>query len=830
MFLRAKVFLLLSFLFLYFPSSFSQTPTQYNASEIQLGLKKLNFLGSVLYIAAHPDDENTKLIAWLSKEKLINTGYLSLTRGDGGQNLIGPEIRESLGVIRTQELLQARRIDGGEQFFTRANDFGFSKNPGETFDIWNKEQVLSDVVWVIRKFKPDIIITRFSTTPGGTHGHHTASAILAEEAFKAAADKTQFPEQLKHVEVWQPKRLLWNTTWWFYGDEKNFDKTGLLPIDVGGYSPLLGSSYTEIAARSRSMHQSQGFGAPLVRGSEIEYLKPIIGGEDDLFAHIDMTWTNMPGGPAISDAINKSIETFDPENPAKITQDLVQIYKKMKTLPEGYWKKKKMGEVKALIKSCMGLYLEATAASNSTVPGASIDIAIEATNRSQVPAVLMGIYNKAIQVDSLVDKELKYNQPLFLTKHLSIPEAMPYSQPYWLKEEHTIGMYTVTDQTLIGQAEDAPSIVFNIICKIWEEEFSFDVPLVFKYTNPAKGELYQPFEITPPVFMNLEEEVYIFPDSDPKKIKVLVDAGTAHVKGELKLETPEGWHVSPESVAVNIEQQGGEATFSFEVSPPAMSSEARLRAVFMAGDKHYSKSKISIEYDHIPKQTLYPEAAAKIVRLDLKKEGEKIGYLMGAGDNIPVSLQQLGYKVDLLNDNGITLENLKQYDAVILGIRAYNTVDRLKFYQPVLLEYAKQGGTLIVQYNTNHQLVTPDLGPYPLTLSRDRVTVEDAPVRILLPEHPVLNFPNKITAKDFEGWVQERGLYFPNQWSNEYKAPLSSNDPGESPKDGGLLVAPYGKGYYIYTGYSWFRELPAGVPGAYRLFTNMISIGKGSVE
>lgn len=825
MLLRAKIFTLLSFLFL-FSSSFSQTPVQYDAAEIQLALKKLNVLGSVLYVAAHPDDENTKLIAWLSKEKLVNTGYLSLTRGDGGQNLIGPEIRESLGVIRTQELLQARRIDGGKQFFTRANDFGFSKNYEETFDIWEREEVLADMVWVIRNFKPDIIITRFSTTPGGTHGHHTASAILAEEAFKAAGDKKRFPEQLKYIDVWQPQRLLWNTTWWFYGDEKKFDKTGLLPIDVGGYSPLLGNSYTEIAARSRSMHQSQGFGAPLVRGSEIEYLQPIIGGVDSLFAGIEMTWASIEGGKAIEEAINQCIEAFEIENPAKISHNLVQIYQQMKTLPQSYWKEKKIEEVKTLIKACLGLYLEVTANSSSSAPGESINIKLEATNRSQVPVMLTKISSKATSMDSVLNKQLAYNHPLILTKQLNIPETMEYSQPYWLKETPTIGMYVVEDQTLIGKAEDTPSITFDIICHIGDEAFSYEVPLVYKYTDPAKGELYQPFEITPPVFMNLEEEVYIFPDNAPKNIKVVVGSGTAQVKGELSLEAPEGWSIAPKSITVAINQRGGEESFSFEVTPPAFPSEAKLKAVLTVAGKRYDKSKIPIEYDHIPKQTLYPEAAAKIVRVDLKKKGERIGYLMGAGDNIPISLQQVGYKVDLLNDGGITLENLKQYDAIILGIRAYNTIERLKFHQPILLKYVKAGGTLIVQYNTNHQLVTEEIGPYPLSLSRDRVTVEDAPVRILLPEHPVLNFPNKITAKDFEGWVQERGLYFPNQWSSEYKAPLSSNDPGESPKDGGLLIAPYGKGYYIYTGYSWFRELPAGVPGAYRLFTNMISIGK----
>lgn len=806
---------------------FSQSPERYTSSEIYLRLKKLNVLGSVLYVAAHPDDENTKLISWLANEKLVNTGYLSVTRGDGGQNLIGPEIGQNLGVIRTQELLQARKIDRGQQFFTTAIDFGFSKNPEETFNIWDKERVLSDMVWVIRNTKPDIIITRFSSKPGGTHGHHTASAILAEEAFKAAGDKSRFSEQLRYVSTWQPKRLLWNTSWWFYGSE-DFDKTGLISVDVGEYNPLLGKSYTEIAAEGRSMHKSQGFGATLERGSNIEYLKPILGGNntENLFYDLNLSWSKVAGGKMVTDLINKALQKFNPEDPSTIVSDLVEIYKVISSLPDNQWKTTKLHEVKILIKASLGLYMEATASKQASAPGEFLEVSIETINRSAIPVTFSSLENLATESDTILNMQLANNSILKLKQGFRIPASIDYTQPYWIREEASVGMFSVNDQHLIGMPEDSAAMFLKANMKIMDQNFSFAIPIVYKRTDPVDGEVYQPFEITPPVYMNIDEDVYIFPNQEPKKINVLVTSSTENINGELRLTIPKGWEVRPANVPVAFGRSGGETTYTFEVTPPASPDEGFITAVLTTNGKEYNLSKHSIVYDHIPNQTLYPEAKAKIVKLDIEKKGQLVGYIMGAGDNIPKSLEQIGYNVEILNDDLITRQNLKKYDAVILGIRAYNTVERLKFYQPLLLEYVKNGGTMIVQYNTNSRLVTDELGPYPFSLSRDRVTVEDAKIKILNPQHPVLNFPNKITEKDFDNWVQERGLYFPDNWSKEYEALLSSHDPGETPKDGGLLIASYGEGYYIYTGYSWFRELPAGVPGAYRIFTNLISIGK----
>ncbi|WP_162052062.1 PIG-L family deacetylase [Pontibacter pamirensis] len=825
-------FLLLLAMLLAVPAAWAQAPAKPSAAKVLQDLKKLNVLGSVLYLAAHPDDENTRLIAYLSNEKLYNTGYLAVTRGDGGQNLIGPEIREGLGIIRTQELLQARRTDGGQQFFTRANDFGFSKDQQETFTIWDKEQVLADMVYVIRKFRPDVMVTRFSPEPSGTHGHHTGSAILASEAFEAAADPNRFPEQLKYVEVWQPKRLLWNTGIWSFGNQAEFDKyvKELLTIDVGVYNPLLGKSYGEIAAESRSMHKSQGFGATGSRGAALEYLKHMKGAraEKELFEGVNTSWSRVKGGEKVEKLIQKAIDTYNPAVPAAVVPTLIAAKKELEKLPEGYWKRVKQEELQDVIQATMGLYLEVTADDFAAAPGQPVKLQVEAINRSAVPVTLQRISYGFASKDTTLNKQLQNNEPLRYDATATLPQSITYSQPYWLRKPGTVGMFAVENQQEVGMPENAPAAQAVFSLQVAGQPLQVSVPVVYKRTDPVEGEVYRPFVVTPPVFVNVSESVYMFASQEPKQVQVLVKSGKDNIAGNVKLQLPQGWRAEPASIPFNLKSKGAELPVAFTVYPPQGQQETTLLAVATIDGKNYTQGLNVINYSHIPAQVTFPDATAKIVKLDLQKKGQKVGYVMGAGDDIPISLQQIGYDVTLLKEEDMRLSNLQQFDAIIMGVRAYNTVDRLKFYQPTLLQYVENGGNLIVQYNTNHSLVVPDIAPYPLKLSRDRVAVEDAEVRILQPNHPVLNTPNKITQKDFEGWVQERGLYFPNEWSDDYQAILSSNDPGEPARDGGLLIAPYGKGNYIYTGYSWFRELPAGVAGAYRLFANLISLGSNA--
>lgn len=819
---------------------FAQQPKKYTSSEIYEAVQKLNFLGSALYIAAHPDDENTRLISYLSNEVKARTAYLSITRGDGGQNLIGTELSELLGVLRTQELLAARRIDGGEQLFTRANDFGFSKHPDETLEIWNKNEVLHDVVWAIRKFKPDVVINRFDhRSPGTTHGHHTSSAMLSIEAFDIVNDKKAFPGQLQFVDNWQPKRLFFNTTWWFYGSMENFekaDKSKMVYVDIGTYYPLKGTSNNEIAAQSRSQHLSQGFGSIGSRGSELEYLELIKGdlpnNKSNLFDGINTTWSRVKGGEKIGDILNTLESNFNFLNPSAHIPELIKAYELIEKLEDGHWEKIKSEEIKNIISACSGLYLEAVTEIHSATPGDSLKINVEAINRSSIDIELKDIEILPLKNSKSINEKLADNERKNYEVAVKLNETKSYSAPYWLTEPGTLGMYKVTDKQLIGKPETPAPVSTVISVVINGTVIPFTKEVIFKYSKPDKGEIYEPFEILPEVSAGIADKVNIFADSTSKNLPVKIKANRKNLSGTVSLSYPDGWKVSPESIDFTIEKNGDEKTVIFKVTPPEFESEGIITPMVHVNGNVYTKELIAINYDHIPKQSVLLPSEVKVVRLNIKKAGENIGYIMGAGDAVPESLRQIGYNVIVVNPIEIEAGSLDEFDAVVMGIRAYNVIDALKFKQRHILNYVEGGGNLIIQYNTVGWggLNFENLSPYKLQVSRDRVTDETAAVRFLSKGHSLLNFPNVINKKDFNGWVQERGLYFPNEWGEEFTPVLSINDKGEDPKNGSLLVAQYGKGYYIYTGLSFFRELPAGVAGAYKLFANMLSIGKPEIK
>lgn len=811
----------------------SQVPKKNSSSDIYHAIQKLNFLGTALYIAAHPDDENTKLISYLSNEVKATTAYLSLTRGDGGQNLIGPELRELLGVLRTEELLAARRIDGGSQFFTRANDFGYSKHPKETLRIWNKEEVLSDMIWIIRNFKPDVIINRFDhRTPGSTHGHHTSSAILSLEAFDLAADPKLYSEQLRITEVWQPKRLFFNTSWWFYGSVEKFkeaNKSNMISLDVGVYYPLSGLSNNEIASLASSQHRCQGFGRLNVRGSEMEYLELLKGDlpadGSNIFAGINTSWSRVEGGDAVGRILNEVERNFDFTDPSKHLPQLMEGYKALQNLKDDHWRTRKLKELEQVIVSVSGLYLEATAAEPSMYPGGRVAVSIEALNRSNSDIVLKNI--------SLVNQPqlpkaipLKENKKELLQIDLQIPSNTPFSNPYWLNEKWDIGMYRVDEQGLIGKPETPAAFTVNFDLEINRFPIVINKPVVYRYSRPDQGEIYQSFSILPEATVSFKDKVIIFPDDQPKEIPVTIKAHKDNISGEIQLCFGKGWQVDQETKTFKISKKGDQQIIRFLLTPPTTENESYISPILLLDGKEISKELIEITYDHIPKQTVILPTESKVVRLNIIKSGDQIGYINGAGDEIPISLEQIGYKVSVIAPESIHSGSLKKYDAIVLGIRAYNVVDELKFKQRYLLDYVKDGGNLIVQYNTSDRngLDIDNLAPYPLSISRNRVADEASEVKILAGNHQVVNSPNKITQNDFDGWVQERGLYFPDKWAREFTPILSMQDNGEPPLKGSLLVAPYGEGYYVYTGLSFFRELPAGVIGAYRLFANMLSL------
>ena len=819
--------------FLFFSFTYGQEPEKLNSSEVFKKIQELNFLGSVLYVAAHPDDENTRLISYLNNELNARTAYLSLTRGDGGQNLIGPQLRELLGLIRTQELLAARQIDGGEQFFSRANDFGYSKHPEETLDIWNEQEVLSDIVWMIRKFQPDVIINRFDhKTPGTTHGHHTASAILSVKAFELADNKSAFPEQVEKVGTWKPQKLFFNTSPWFYESEEAFenaDKSDFIEFNTGVYFPLFGSSNTEISSLSRSQHRSQGFGSTGSRGNTKDFIK-LIDGEHpqnnaDLFAGINTTWSRIEGGEEIGDILYEVENNYDFENPSASIPELIRAYQLIQQLDNEHWKRIKTEEIKTIIAAAAGLYLEAIAGEPTVVQGEEVSLRLEAINRSKYEMQLNSIELFPVENFSSVGEGLGNNEPFFKTLEFQVPQDASLTTPYWLKESGTLGMYTVKNQELRGlpQTPKKFEVVFNL--NIEGSPITFRRPLIFKKNDPVEGEVYLPFEVVPKVSVALENEVEIFANQKQKILTVRVQAMQDSLEGVLELNQPKGWQIVPASYDFDFSEEGEVANFDFTVTPPAGQEQALLIPRASTNGKIYSKEVIKMDFEHIPVQTLVLPAETKLVKLDIQKKGQLIGYIEGAGDVVPEALEQIGYEVQVIAPREISAEKLENFDAVVVGIRAYNTVNALEHKQQQLFNYVEAGGTLIAQYNTNRDLKVENLAPYPLHLSRDRVTDENAPVSILAANHPVLNTPNKITNNDFEGWVQERGLYFPDEWAAEFTPILSINDEGESPKQGSLLVAEYGEGHFVYTGLSFFRQFPAGVPGAFRLFANLISLG-----
>ncbi len=834
---------ILFFLFIFFTQSlsFAQTPRTYNSAEILLQIKKLNVLGSVLYIAAHPDDENTRLLAYLANGKLYRTGYLSLTRGDGGQNLIGDEQGVDLGLIRTQELLAARRIDGAEQFFSRAFDFGFSKNPEEALRIWGHDKILSDVVWVIRKFRPDVIITRFPTTGEGGHGHHTASAILAGEAFDAAADPTKFPEQLQlGVTVWQAKRLLWNT---FNFGTTNTQNENQFKLDCGDYNPILGKSYGEIAAASRSQHKSQGFGVPAQRGSVIEYFKTIKGTapEKDLMDGMNLTWDRLLfGGELISRSpkednvqnLSDSIyKTFSIEHPEKSVAPLVRLYKKIESVNDAYWREQKLSEVKKIIENCAGLFIEATTTTPYAVQGDSLKINLVVNNRLGA-----NIINADAKIDDeyIVFDQLKKNVNSVKSYTTFIKTTTKLTQPYWLENPMETGSFTVTDQQQIGKGESDPlSIVFSMM--IEGTEFEFKKPVRYKFTDPVKGELYQPLNIIPVADVKLDKDVYLIrqKDSIVANLKVTPNislkqdtrmGGSFLNDGTNRKQEPFRLGSFIKDVPISVQFKNNNDILG--KSSSVLSATVKALDTASIGTDTYKRI---INYDHIPSIVYLKKATAKVVYLDFKTEGNLVGYIPGAGDKIPEALELMGYKVVILKESDLVAEKLKQFDAIITGIRAYNTQPWLNSSYDALMQYIKEGGVLLVQYNTNNSIgpVKAKISPYPFTIGGKRITDEEAKVNFLLPDHPALNYPNKITDKDFEGWIQERSTYHADNIDSNYKRILSMKDPGETDQDGSLIITNYGKGRFVYCGLVLFRELPAGVPGAYRLFANLIANNRG---
>jgi len=798
-------------------------------------LRSFATTGSVLYIAAHPDDENTRVITYLARGRGYRTAYLSLTRGDGGQNLLGPQLGEQLGVARTQELLAARRLDGGRQYFTRAKDFGFSKDYQDSLRIWDREAVLADIVRVIRSFQPDVIVTRFSPQPGSTHGHHTASTVLAVEAFKLAGDPRAFPEQLGELTPWQPKRILHNVGVGGAGAAAaGGNGTGVVKMEVGGYDPVLGESFASIAARSRAMHKTQGFGMGdgAVAGAVVVWLTTEsfvpLGGEPathDILDGVDTTWNRVPGGAAIGRLTEEAIARFRPEDPAASVPALLAIRSRVSALTADSVVSDKRQQLDRIIQACIGLEVETLVDQPEVVAGETLTMRHTAVMRSRLPVRWTAVRYPSIRRAVTVVLELRANKPVVRDETQILPATTPPSQPYWLRTAGTAGMFHVDDPSLIGRPENPAAFPIEYVFEVGGQTLVISGEPV-QAADPANATLRRRLDVIPPVSLRFLSGVQLFAPGAARPVTIELTAARPSVAGTVQLEGPTGWGITAASEPFHLARAGEHARFTFTVTAPAELVTATFEGSVEVNGVRFNTQRIELRYDHIPFQLLQPVARLKAVSLDLAIRGRHIGYLPGAGDDVAECLERMGYAVTQLTGADLIPDKLRPLDAVVIGIRAFNTRKDLAGHLAALFEYVEAGGNVIAQYNLSDGLGANWLAPFRLRISRDRVTDEHAPVTFLAPDHSVLTRPNRITKADFEGWVQERGLYFPDQWDDRFSAILASGDPGEMPLRGGLLVARHGKGYFVYTSLAWFRQLPEGVPGAYRLFANLVSLGK----
>ena len=843
--------------------------------DVEMSLRKLNETGTLLMIAAHPDDERTNVLAYFARGRYMRTAYLSITRGEGGQNLIGADQGANLGVIRTQELLAARRIDGAEQFFSRAIDFGFSKSVPETMEKWGHDKVLSDVVWVVRRYRPDVIMLGFSGTPADGHGHHQASAILGKEAFEAAADPARFPEQLKYVQPWKASKLVYAGGFGGPGGGRGGAGRGgggrgantnapatpppappIAPpaaVVTSGYSTFLGLTYDQIATISRSQHRSQGFGnvganfggqgggrgganAPAGGGrggrggaqavpSQTEapaVTPPAPAPPADLFAGIDHSWNRLPGGAAVGTILDQAIREFDVEHPEK-TIPLLAKARPLIAAVQDPLAKIKLAELDELVGKCAGLWADAQARQAEVTPGSKVELISTVYARLPVDVKVQSIHVEGPWAAAEAMKlEPRPVSGVTGTMELSVPATQPYSQPYWLQKPPVSGRYTVDDQMLAGLPDNAVERV-RIELTVAGLPIEIVRPIENRFAERAEPERIRPLTVVPAVAVNLPSGVEVFPSAAGRNVQIVVKANVAKAEGSLRVEVPAGWKAEPKSQAFSLTAAGEERELSFRITPPAKDATGQLRAVATLGGKDIGVGMQTISYPHIPVEVLFPPSEVKLVRADIQVSAKKIGYIMGAGDEVPEALRQLGVEISLLSEADLVKGDLSRFDAIVAGVRAYNVRSDLRASHSRLMDYVKNGGTYVVQYMSAG---AQNFGPYPITIPAGngfRVTVEEAPVSFPHVDSRLLQAPNHISAKDFEGWVQERGLLFPTEWDPKYETVLASGDPGEKPLEGGELWTHYGKGVYIFSSYAWFRQLPAGVPGAYRLFANMLS-------
>lgn len=804
-------------------SAFAQQVRPATSSQIYRELNQLNKLANVLYLAAHPDDENTRMLAWLVNDQYINTAYLSLTRGDGGQNILGPHLGPALGLIRTHELLEARKLDGAHQFFSRAVDFGYSKTADETFNHWDKEQLTSDVVWVMRKFRPDVIICRFPPNAQAGHGQHAASAILAHRAFKVVGDKTKYKDQLKYYPEWQPKRILFNS---YKFGSRNTTTPDDQQVQVGQYSPLLGMGYGELAGISRSIHRSQGAGTRSIPGVQTEYFTLVDGSDfsTSIFDGIDTTWARV-GRNDIGKHLNDIISKYNFTQPEASLPELLDLYKEIRSVKDDFWREQKSKELEAIILHCAGFMAELYTDVPEVTRGNTSTYTLNVIARANLPMVLQTIQVPNSSKDE-VNLTLTKDELVTKNRSITIPNDQPYTEPYWLSEKQKeYGAYPIPKQTQLGFPNTPNDLTATLVVSIDGTPITVEVPVSYKTLDATHGDVVEQLRVVPNVVLNFNAALLTTNDDGSLTADVHIHANQALHNASLKIFSND---LSKTVTGINL---GSDRDTTITVLVEAATMAKAKTGAFelyteLTNGATYNKQQNTIKYEHLPTLQFYTTPKVKVLRKDWKCTAKRIGYIDGAGDDVSELLRLAGLNVDLLKPADINPQNLAKYDAVMVGIRALNTKPEMAAWMPILLEYTKQGGTLVMQYNTAHRLVTDEIGPYAITLSYNRVTEEDADVTILDNNHKLLNYPNKIVQEDFNNWVQERGLYFASEWDSHYTPLFSMHDKGEEAQKGSTLYTKYGEGHYIYTPISFFRQLPAGNKGALRLLLNFLSVGK----
>lgn len=795
-------------------------------------LDHLNTVGTVLMLGAHPDDENTAVMAYLARGQHLRTVYFSATRGEGGQNRIGPEQGALMGVIRTHELLEARRIDGGEQEFGSVVDFGYSKTPEETLGLWGRQQLLHDMVRVIRSVRPDVIVSRFPPRPGsGGHGHHTAVGWTGPLAWEAAADGSQFGDL--GLEPWRAHRYVYNVpTFSRRMEAAAASQPGRLRLELGAYDPVLGKSYAELAGESRSMHRSQAMGTGQRKGSVPAFFEHVAGerATGSLLDGIDVTWARVPGGGPVGESLRAAREGYDPRRPTAILPHLLAALRDLQELPspEAAHKRK---ELLRAIELASGLWIDASAAHWNAIPGGELEVTLQVLRRSDAAWEWRGARLHGVAEGAVTERvPLEENRPVQREVTVRVSADACYSQPHWLRDTAEgapgcPGTAATPGPTpaLLATFEFATPEGVDVV---------LEKPVLYRWIDSSLGERSRGVVIVPPVSVAFTRENRIFTGSEATQIPVRLSSSVGGVEAIVRVDAPPGWSVDPADRTVRLERRGQERTVTFDLTPPASASGGQLAATVSVGGVESRAGLRTIEYGHIPITPVFPRATMRVERLDARLLADEVGYVMGAGDKVPDALEQLGATVTALSAQDLASGDLSRFDAIVTGVRALNTRPDLLAARERVLAYVEQGGTLVVQYNTSGfgrrggRAAAATLGPYPMSPSRLRVTDENAPVRFVSADHRLLTVPNRITKADFEGWVQERGLYFMSEWDGRYETVLACADPGEDEVEGGMLYARHGRGVYVFTGYSWFRQLPAGVPGAYRLFANLISAGK----